>query len=260
MSQTDIFTDDGHAPALEGTVLTAAMAVAPLPGVVHDLGNLIQVAASALNIISRSPVVDADPALESVVARAGTSLQRAGTLVEQTLRRAREGNAMSEDADIAECLMELRPLLEPAPDNIRLELHIGPDLPTVTCSRVSLQSAVLNLLFNARDAMPAGGLISVSAVAVHEGAAVTAVALSVADNGIGMTPDTVRRAADPFFTTKTTGLGGLGVPMVRRFLEEIGGRLDIESRPGAGTTVTLRLPIARRQADPAWGHRAAIPS
>ena len=102
---------------------------------------------------------------------------------------------------------------------------------------------MLNLVFNARDAMPDGGMIAIEAAASGEGRSAL-IELSVRDTGIGMTPRTVVRAFDPFFTTKSKGLGGIGLPTVKRFVEEAGGSVAIESRLGSGTTVTLRLPTA----------------
>ncbi|WP_281035620.1 MULTISPECIES: ATP-binding protein [unclassified Mesorhizobium] len=111
----------------------------------------------------------------------------------------------------------------------------------MTCSRVGLQSLIMNLLFKARDAMPKGGVVSLVAALIYEGQVATDVELRVADNGFGMPRDTLLRATDPFFTTKTTGLGGLGLPMVMSFVHGAGGRLYIESEQGVGTTVTLLL-------------------
>ena len=112
----------------------------------------------------------------------------------------------------------------------------------VRCDRLELRDALLNLVFNARDAMPAGGLVSIAAANASRHSPETEIELRITDEGVGMTPDTIVRAFDPFFTTKSKGLGGLGLPLVERFVQDIGGGLDIESSPGIGTTVTLRLP------------------
>lgn len=213
-------------------------------GVVHDLGNLIQVAASALNIIARSPDMAAGAALSPVVASAHSSLRRAGMLVQQTMRLARDGRKTSEPVDVWACLLEIEALVRSTWErNIVFELHMAQALPILTCNRVGLQSALMNLLLNARDAMPDGGTISLIATAVHADDAATAIALSVSDDGLGMSGDVLRRASDPFFTTKVSGLGGLGLPMVNRFAEETGGRLQLESEPGRGTVATLLLPV-----------------
>jgi signal transduction histidine kinase len=115
----------------------------------------------------------------------------------------------------------------------------------VKCDRLGLQNAVLNLVFNARDAMPDGGPISIDAMIVHRGPAAVLVELRVADRGIGMTQETLDRAFDLFFTTKGKGLGGVGLPMVRHFAEQHGGSVEMQSVFGSGTIVTLRLPAAQ---------------
>ena len=102
-------------------------------------------------------------------------------------------------------------------------------------------------MFNAREAMPDGGLILIDAAVVPR--ALPSIELRVEDSGIGMTQETMIRAFDLFFTTKGTGLGGVGLPMVKRFVEEHGGSVDLESTFGSGTTVILRLPAALSDAD-----------
>lgn len=211
-------------------------------GIVHDLGNLIQVASSALNRVARDPSVSTAPALEPVIASARTALQRAGALVRETVGRAAASHREPEHASVGACLSEVENLLRSAWEtNVRLEVRAGRGLPAVKCDPLGLQNAVLNLVFNARDAMPDGGLITINAAAVRQGPAIV-VELRIEDSGIGMTRETALRAFDPFFTTKGTGLGGVGLPMVKHFAERHGGGVDIESVFGSGTTVILRLP------------------
>lgn len=211
-------------------------------GIVHDLGDLIQVASSALNRIGRDPSVTTASALEPEIAIAKTALQRAGALVREAIGRALESHGEIETAKVSDCLTEVETLIRCAwGPNMRLEVRVGSDLPSVKCDRLGLQNAVLNLVFNARDALPDGGLISIDAAAVVQGPDVF-VELRIEDSGIGMTQETVLRAFDPFFTTKDKGLGGVGLPMVKHLAEKHGGTVDIESTLGSGTTVILRLP------------------
>ena len=215
-------------------------------GIVHDLGNLIQVASSALNHLARDPKVSAAPALAPVIAGAKTALERAGGLVRQTIGAAGGICSDIEQANVGECLEEIETLIRSAWDaGIRLEVTVAPDLPLIRCDRIGLQNAILNLLFNARDAMPDGGLISVDVALALERSTVRQVDIRVEDQGIGMTSETMVRAFDPFFTTKGEGLGGVGLPMVKSFAEELGGSVAVQSTLGAGTTVTLRLPAMR---------------
>jgi len=218
-------------------------------GVVHDLGNLIQIAASAVNMISRSSRACPDAALEPIIARARTALERASALVRETNVRTEPAFAVrpaQELQSVASCVDEIRSLISSIcePD-ISLAFEVPADLPPVRCNRIELQSALLNLVTNARDALPSGGSIVIVARAAADNARMHAVELSVADNGVGMPRETLLRAFNPYFTTKGDGRGaGLGLAMVHRFAQEAGGRVELASAPGAGTAVTLRLPSA----------------
>jgi CheY-like chemotaxis protein len=140
---------------------------------------------------------------------------------------------------------------------IQIETRFPRDLPAVRTDPNQLESAVLNLTVNARDAMPQGGLIRITASPETLGPGSTLglpagryVRLSVADEGEGMDPAILARAAEPFFTTKGVGKGtGLGLSMVHGLAEQSGGRLSIRSRLGEGTTVDLWLPEAQDGAD-----------
>ncbi|CAN7211911.1 ATP-binding protein [Phenylobacterium sp. LjRoot225] len=235
---------------LDGDPRSAPEGFPGAAGVVHDLGNLIQIAASAVNVVSRSPRAAQDPGLEPILARARTALERAGALVHQTRRRTVEPSfevrAAPDLQSIPACLDEIRALLawicEPG---VTLAIELGPDLPLVRCNRLELQNAVLNFVINARDATPDGGSIGIVARRVAEGAFAGVMELSVVDDGAGMSRETLAQAFNPYFTTKADGRGtGLGLAIVRRFAHEAGGRVDIVSAPGEGTTVTLRLPPA----------------
>jgi signal transduction histidine kinase len=215
-------------------------------GVAHELGNLIQIASSAVNIIARSSRFDVAPALEPVISGARASLERAGILVRQSLHQTDRNSTEVERADVEQSLTKIMELIQPtwAPKHV-VALDLAPYLPAVKCTPLGLQSAMLNLALNARDAMPNGGTITIAATAPFQSSENTVIELTVRDSGIGMTADTIKRAFVPFFTTKSSGLGGVGLPMVKRFVEGTGGRIKLSSQPGAGTTVTLILPVAR---------------
>ncbi|TIL30463.1 ATP-binding protein [Mesorhizobium sp.] len=167
-------------------------------------------------------------------------------LVQPAMVLALEGDTPVEAFNVMACLTEIELLVkniwEP---KIRFDLQASTDMPVVTWCRASLQSAIMHLLFNARDAMPDGGVISIVAAPRYQVRVATGIEVRVTDNGLGMTSETLLYAIDPFFTTKTTGLGGLGLPMVMCFAQEAGGRLHIESESGVGTIATLWLPIPR---------------
>ena len=124
-------------------------------------------------------------------------------------------------------------------ETIHVEVSLGGEVPRVSVDPALLENALLNLAINARDAMPGGGALTLSA---ERGAAGGAL-LSVRDTGVGMTPEVQERALEPFFTTKPTGKGtGLGLSMVYGFVTQSGGSLRIQSAPGQGTTVVLEFP------------------
>jgi CheY-like chemotaxis protein len=131
------------------------------------------------------------------------------------------------------------------------------ELPRVFADPAQLESALVNLAVNARDAMVRGGRLEMSARIADSGPADAPeadgfVEIAVADEGAGMSPEVASHAIEPFFTTKPPGKGtGLGLSQVYGFVRQSGGDLRIESEPGRGTTVTLRLPIARGEHAPA---------
>lgn len=206
-------------------------------GVLHDLGNLIQIATSALNIIARNPEM---PGVhrEPILHRARSSLDHAGTIVRGCVADARDGTAASPRSDIGSCLADIAALVVAGEEpGLVLDMVIAPGLPDLACDPVGLRRALLNLVLNARDAMGGEGRVRIEARV-----AAASVELRVGDHGIGMAPAVVARVFDPFFTTKRDGLGGIGLPMVERFVRGAGGGVSIESEPGIGTVVTLRLP------------------
>ncbi|MGB3540972.1 MAG: sensor histidine kinase [Mesorhizobium sp.] len=212
-------------------------------GVAHELGNLIQIASSAVNIIARSSRFDVAPALEPVISGARVSLERAGVLVRQSLHQADRGSTEVEHVDVAESLAEVVGLIQPtwAPKH-HVTLDISTTLPRVKCTSHGLQSAILNLALNARDSMPNGGTVAIGAAELVSKDRETLVEVRVEDGGIGMSDETLKRAFDPFFTTKSDGLGGVGLPMVKRFVEDVSGRIKVYSTLGSGTCVMLVLP------------------
>ena len=212
-------------------------------GIVHDLGNLIQIAFSAINIVSRTPDM---PAIHSgpVLARAKASLEQAGSIVRQCISQARD---CSGTTSVLECVVDVAALIETLDETgFILKCDVEPGLPQVDCDPVGLRRAILNLVFNARDAIAGNGVVLIEARTLWHNLVATGVELRVADNGIGMSPATIARAFDPFFTTKSDGLGGVGLPMVERFVREAGGRISIESELAVGTTVIMHLPAAAR--------------
>src|SRR5262249_53077580 len=155
--------------------------------------------------------------------------------------------------DVADLVAGMSGLIERSiGPSVELAVVVPADLAPVLTDANQLETALLNLAVNARDAMPDGGRITIPADAAGPRAAAEIglspggyVRLAVIDEGVGMDEETLRRAMEPFFTTKGVGKGtGLGLPMVHGLAEQSGGRLTIASRPGAGTRIELWLPRA----------------
>lgn len=217
-------------------------------GIVHDLGNLIQVVSAAINIISRNPSVMGTSSLLPIVARARVSLESASALVRQTMACARDRSMLETTTGLVDIKATLSPLAdmlaslcEPA---IEFQMAVQEDLPPIRCSSVDLRTAVLNLVMNARDASTNGGVI---AIAVTREALATndEVVVSVSDSGMGMSEGTRARAFEPRFTTKEGERGtGYGLAMVQQFMRTSKGSASIRSAFGKGTVVTMRFPTA----------------
>ena len=147
------------------------------------------------------------------------------------------------EINVTELLRKQWPLIaRTLGDAITLNCDVPPGLPPVFADQSGLENAILNLVLNARDAMPKGGSVVIRAVAIDSGLRVR---ISLIDTGTGMTPRIQARAFDPFFTTKPPDRGtGLGLATVYGFATQSGGSTEIESAPGAGTTVSIILPSA----------------
>jgi anti-sigma regulatory factor (Ser/Thr protein kinase) len=176
-------------------------------------------------------------------------------LTSNLLSFVRHERARREPIELSAMIRETQAWLEPLlPAKIALEVRAEFDGELwVEADRVSLQQALVNLALNARDAMPDGGTLQVSlcrsedAVAGEEDARGCTACIGVADTGCGMDAETLARACEPLFSTKTDGRGtGLGLPSVERVVAALGGRLQLESTPGVGTRVRMLLPAAAR--------------
>ena len=205
-------------------------------GIVHDLGNHIQIVSSALNILSRE--LNGSSRVASVLVAARDSIERATALVRQSLDGAR-ASAACQSVSLARCLDDLLPTLRSiVGPTITVALTAAANLPCVTCNRVELENVMLNMALNARDAMPDGGTLHITLDRVGAD-----IVLRVADNGSGMSPEVQARALQPFFTTKgASGGSGVGLATVARFATAVGGRVELESTAGVGTTIILILP------------------
>src|SRR3984957_9470443 len=229
-------------------------------GIAHDFNNLLTGIIGALDIISRRMASGRPEEIPRFMDAASTSAQRAGALTHRLLAFARRQSLDIRPNNINRVIGGMEDLLHRSlGEHIELEWSFSPGLWTAFTDANQLETAVLNLVINARDAMPDGGRLTIEATNVHLDEASTSlqedvapgdyVAIGVSDTGTGMPADIVARAIDPFFTTKPVGEGtGLGLSMVYGFAKQARGHLRIYSEVGHGTTIKLYLPRALQDA------------
>ena len=212
-------------------------------GVAHDFNNLLTV------IQSYSELLEDDLAQERGLAASAIrdAATEAGGLTRQLLAFARRQTLQMEVVGVNALLDDAAPLLRGAlREDIRLTLDLSTDVPDVSVDPAQLRQVLLNLVVNARDAMPTGGSITISTRA-QERQAQPHAQIRVRDSGEGMDETTRRRVFEPFFTTKRTmGGTGLGLSVALGIVEQSGGRLELRSEPGQGTTVNIWLPATQR--------------
>ncbi len=212
-------------------------------GMAHDFNNLLTPIVGALDRLKRSDNLNARE--KRFANGAFESAERAAALTSQLLTFSRRQKLAITTVDVASTLDDVAGLAgQSLESRHRLDHRTAPGTPPVATDKVQLELALLNLILNARDAMPDGGTVKLSAAAIR-GSKQTSVVIAVTDTGAGMDPETARRALEPFFTTKPQGAGtGLGLAQVNEVVKQSNGRLAIDSTPGQGTTVTLTLPAA----------------
>jgi signal transduction histidine kinase/CheY-like chemotaxis protein len=218
-------------------------------GVAHDFNNLLMVASSGLELLDRTENPHRREALKQAIRQ---SLDRGAGLTRQLLAFSRRSPLKSEVVDLGHQVEGLRVLLDRSlREDIAVKLDIEDGLWPVEVDPSQLEVAVLNIAVNARDAMPAGGAITITVrnrpEIVVEGRHGDFVELAIADTGGGMSAETQRRVFEPFFTTKDVGKGtGLGLSQVYGFSRASGGAASIVSEEGKGTTVSLYFPYSNK--------------
>ncbi len=222
-------------------------------GIAHDFNNLLTVVQGNAEILQDSPLSEDDMHCVKAIDRAS---ERGSRLVRQILTFSRRQPLKTDVIDLRQRDEELSEMLgRSVRGDVRLIVSMAEDLWPVECDIAELEIALMNLCVNARDAMPKGGLVRVegrnSTLETGHAAGLSGafVALSVTDTGTGIAPDDITRVFEPFFTTKDVGKGtGLGLSQVYGFAQQSGGMATIDSKLGEGTTVTLYLPRATRNA------------
>ena len=243
-------------------------------GVAHDFNNLLQAISSSLELIEQR-LSDGRTDIAPFAATARAAVDRAATLTRRLLAFARRQPLKPERADLNLLVVGLWDLLgRSVGEEIRLERRLAEPLWPVHADVNQIESALLNLVINARDAMPDGGSVTVETANVSLRPTDLAnepgvepgdyAVLTVRDSGTGMPPDVLARVFEPFFTTKPIGQGtGLGLSQLYGFARQSGGFVRIDSAVGRGTAVHLHLPrdhaAAAEQADPTPAP-AAVPT
>ena len=236
-------------------------------GVAHDFNNLLTIVLGACEFLARE--VAADDIAAAEVERIRSAAQRAADLTRQLLAFGRRQVLTPRPVDLNEALSELRSLLTRAlPENIELRLALSAESAVVEIDPAQLEQVLMNLVFNAREALPAGGEIAIETLRLpapppdvprrDEPIAGGGVLLSVRDNGVGMDRTTLERCFEPFFSRKPIGDGsGLGLATAYGIVRQSGGAIWAESEPGRGSTFFVYLPSA--EAAEGTPSRRAVP-
>ena len=240
-------------------------------GLAHDFNNILTVIEGNASFLQESvrPGTTEHDALDLMT----EASRRAGALVKQLLAFSRKQTLQREVLDLERVVGQFRTMLERVLNpRIRFHVSAAPGLPSVCADRGMLEQVLMNLVINARDAMPNGGSLRLGLEPVSlgpealeghpEARAGRFVCLTVSDSGCGMDPETVRRAFEPFFTTKAPGQGtGLGLATTYGIVKQHEGWIEVNSQLGRGTTFRLYFPVTDRvRPDPAPAEPPAAPA
>jgi signal transduction histidine kinase len=226
-------------------------------GVAHDFNNLLMAVLGSLSLLEKR--LPEDPRSHRLLQNAMQGAQRGAALTQRLLAFSRRQELKPEAVDVPGLVSGMKELLERALGHeVQLRTSFQSGLPAALVDANQLELALLNVALNARDAMPSGGTLKISAtLSAQTGEAQGAASLkagdyvriTLADDGVGMDEMTLARATEPFFTTKGPGKGtGLGLSMVHGLAAQSGGLLHIDSKPNAGTVLELWLPKAEAPA------------
>ena len=229
-------------------------------GVAHDFNNLLAVIIGNVDLLEQT--LEPDSSQRVYTQEATAAANRGAALTERLLAFSRKQALDPRPIEVNNLLKSMTDLLERTlRETIQLRLEVSADIVSCMVDRAQLENAILNLVINARDAMPDGGLITIEAANITldahdvaeypESAAGDYVSIAVRDTGVGMSAQVQARVFEPFFTTKDMGAGsGLGLSMVYGFVRQSGGHISIESEAGSGTEVRLYLPRTDLSPDP----------
>jgi CheY-like chemotaxis protein len=223
-------------------------------GVAHDFNNLLMIISGSLHTLKKG--IDDDPRLQRALAAIEAASKRGAALTSQLLTFARRQSLNPQAIDVTDRINAVREILDTGVGgSVTLEFDVNRTVWAVMVDVAEFETALVNLVINARDAMPNGGTITIAVNNTTLSEEVNAgeyVAISVTDTGTGIAPDLLDKIFDPFFTTKPIGKGtGLGLSQVHGFSHQAGGTIKVASELGKGTTISILLPRkdARPEAD-----------
>lgn len=255
-------TDEKHLQAQLASAQRMETVSRLAAGVAHDFNNLLTVILTATSF-ARDAVEAHQEGLRDDIGSIEAAARRAQALTRQLLTLARKDRSPSRVVDLGAVVRDLLPMIERLVGvEVKVEAQIAPGPHPVTASPTQIEQLIVNLVVNARDAMPTGGLLrlEVGPAAAPTGDAPPRVSLEVADTGVGMTDEVREHAFEPFFTTKPEGKGtGLGLATCYGTVRDLGGELRLDSTLGVGTRVVAVLPRAAGAAIPVAGPAAVTP-
>ncbi|MEE4454845.1 ATP-binding protein [Novosphingobium resinovorum] len=227
-------------------------------GVAHDFNNLLTVISGATEML-RKPDLSEEKRVKYLDGLTDT-VKRAATLTGHLLAFSRRRVLQPEVLDLNIQLDAFGEVLSRSiSSNIEIVVEPSNLIARVEVDPTELETAILNAAVNARDAMPEGGTLTIS-IREHSLGKDDAVAIEITDTGTGMTPETIERVFEPFYTTKPVGQGtGLGLSQIHGFAAQAGGTAEILSKVGVGTTVRLILPTVDKQPGPSGHARGDAP-
>ena len=212
-------------------------------GMTHDFRNILCIVASGLRVAERN--IGNPESLKAALEAIQEGVERGLTMTERILAFSQQRECAPQKEDVNVLLGKLRVFLKyGAGSGIRVTLRLGSDLPNCPVDPPLFNAAMINLVVNARDAMPDGGDICISTAHIP-GDGFGFVRVRVQDSGVGIPPEVMRRILDPFFTTKGERGTGLGVPQVQAMMNRVGGCLRIDTKIGEGSTFDLFFPLPR---------------
>jgi PAS domain S-box-containing protein len=229
-------------------------------GIAHDFNNLLTIIQGYASLQLARATLDED--IAEAFTEVKQASERAAALTRQLLAFSRQQKVQRRPLDLGTAINQIQSMLSRSlGETVRLQCQLTPNLPSICMDATDLDQVIMNLAVNARDAMPEGGKLSISASLATVAAAEAAghpekhqgdfVVLTVADTGLGMNPQTLSHIFEPFFTTKPIGRGtGLGLSSVYGIIKQHGGWVEVESQPGVGSTFRVFLPATKEAPQP----------